>query len=92
MNHASNDVKQLLGRASVYLSKSVVVDNTSHDLIRALVPALVNGTKEKNGYVKANSELGLVAILRLRHGDDVHKVKQKLLYVAHYNIYSIITG
>ncbi|RVE41439.1 hypothetical protein evm_013909 [Chilo suppressalis] len=37
------------------------------DLLRALLPALVNGTKEKNTYVRANSELALRALLRLPH-------------------------
>jgi hypothetical protein len=34
----------------------------------------VNGTKEKNSYVKANSEFALVSVLRLRQGDETQQV------------------
>lgn len=35
---------------------------------------LVNGTKEKNSYVKADSEIALVSVLRLRHGEEMLQV------------------
>uniref|UniRef100_A0A1S4L777 TOG domain-containing protein n=1 Tax=Ixodes scapularis TaxID=6945 RepID=A0A1S4L777_IXOSC len=38
----------------------------SSQLLRSLVPQLVNGTKEKNSMVRANSEYALVSLLRLR--------------------------
>uniref|UniRef100_A0A069DYI0 Putative translational activator gcn1 n=1 Tax=Panstrongylus megistus TaxID=65343 RepID=A0A069DYI0_9HEMI len=67
MNHPSNEVKQLLARACSYLGRREI---TSPEFLKSAIPMLVNGTKEKNGYVKANSELSLVAVLRLRHGDE----------------------
>lgn len=35
---------------------------------------LVNGTKEKNSFVKANCEFSLITVLKLREGDTVHQV------------------
>lgn len=70
MNHASNEVKQLLAKMCNYLAKVVSADRMPDDLLKALVPMLVNGTKEKNGYVKSNSEIALMALLRLRDGDE----------------------
>lgn len=77
MNHNSNEVKQLLARVCIYLAKTVTPQQMTPDFLRPLIPTLVNGTKEKNSYVKANSELALVAVLRLRQGDDTQQVKLK---------------
>lgn len=74
MNNNSNDVKQLLARVCTHLARSVEPENMSQDVLKSLLPMLVNGTKEKNGYVKANSELALIAVLRLRVGDEEHQV------------------
>ena len=67
MNHNSNEMKQLVARVSSYLAKSDIV--LAPEFLKASIPMLVNGTKEKNSYVKANSELSLVVVLRLRQGD-----------------------
>lgn len=74
MNNNSNDVKQLLARVCVYLAKTVPSNKMSPELLRLILPMLVNGTKEKNGYVKASSESALIAVLRLKDGDEVHQV------------------
>lgn len=71
MNHISNEVKQLLAKTSIYLSKVVPQEKMSSDFLRALIPMLVNGTKEKNGYVKSNSEIALISILRLRNNETM---------------------
>ncbi|XP_012231678.1 stalled ribosome sensor GCN1 [Linepithema humile] len=73
MNNNSNDVKQLLARVCIHLARNIPPENMSPELLRALLPMLVNGTKEKNGYVKANSELALIAVLRLRQGEEEHQ-------------------
>lgn len=64
MNHSSNEVKQATAAASIYLARTCTV--LPFELLRSLVPMLVNGTKEKNTMVKANSEQALVSVLRLR--------------------------
>lgn len=79
MNHISNEVKQLLAKTVIFLSKSVTQEKTSPDLLKALIPMLVNGTKEKNGYVKSNSEIALVSILRLKNGEEVQQKVGNLL-------------
>ncbi|KAH8275070.1 hypothetical protein KR018_005723 [Drosophila ironensis] len=66
MNHNSNDVKQLVAKSCTHLSKKLTKDRINLDVLKYLVPTLVNGTKEKNGYVKSNSELALISILRLK--------------------------
>ncbi|XP_046621828.1 eIF-2-alpha kinase activator GCN1 isoform X1 [Neodiprion virginianus] len=73
MNHSSNEVKQLLARICIHLARNIPSEKMSPELLRSLLPMLVNGTKEKNGYVKANSELALIAVLRLRQGDSEHQ-------------------
>ena len=77
MNHNSNEVKQVLARMCIYLAKAVAPQKMTPEFLRPLIPTLVNGTKEKNGYVKANSELALVAVLRLRQGDDTQQVLKR---------------
>ncbi|KRK05621.1 uncharacterized protein Dyak_GE27770, isoform A [Drosophila yakuba] len=71
MNHSSNDVKQLVAKSCTHLSKSLSANQSNIDVLKYLVPMLVNGTKEKNGYVKSNSELALISILRLRSDDTI---------------------
>lgn len=70
LNHPSNEVKQLLAKMCNYLAKQVPAAAVPADLIKVLIPMLVNGTKEKNGYVKSNAEIALVSLLRLRDGDE----------------------
>lgn len=70
MNHQSNEVKQLLAKSCNYLAKVVPVEKTTGEFLKPIIPMLVNGTKEKNGYVKSNSEIALVAVLRLRDGEE----------------------
>lgn len=71
MNHSSNEVKQLVARAGAVVGREARARGAGAELLRALLPALVNGTKEKNTYVRANAELALRAVLRLPH-DDQH--------------------
>lgn len=81
MNNANNDVKQLLARVCVHLARSVPANKMAPELLKLLLPMLVNGTKEKNGYVKANSESALIAVLRLKEGDEVHQVRILFLII-----------
>lgn len=76
MNHSSNEVKQLMARASTLVGRAECagVRGAGADVLRALLPALVNGTKEKNTYVRANAEIALRAVLRLPHDDTFHQV------------------
>lgn len=73
MNNNSNDVKQLLAKVCIHLARNISPEKMSPELLKSLLPMLVNGTKEKNGYVKANSELALIAVLRLRQGEEEHQ-------------------
>ncbi|XP_061399110.1 stalled ribosome sensor GCN1 [Musca vetustissima] len=72
MNHTSNEIKQLVAKCCNYIATSSQVDELPTELMKSLIPMLVNGTKEKNGYVKSNSEIALVSILHLRKGETVY--------------------
>lgn len=74
MNNNSNEVKQLLAKVSFHLAKKIPQEKLSPELLKLLLPTLVNGTKEKNVYVKANSEIALIAILKLKDGDAMFQV------------------
>ncbi|KAF7282220.1 hypothetical protein GWI33_003020 [Rhynchophorus ferrugineus] len=82
MNNPSNDVKQLLARVCFYLAKLIPQEKMSPDFLRLLLPTLVNGTKEKNVYVKANSEIALIAVLKLKEGDAVFQKYSAILDVG----------
>jgi hypothetical protein len=84
MNHISNDIKQLLAKTSIYLAKTVPDSKTSDEFLKVLIPALVNGTKEKNGYVKSNCEIALVSMLRLKSDEKVYDNVLKLLEAGKY--------
>lgn len=79
MNHSSNEVKQLMARASSMLGREAPLGagGASADVLRALLPALVNGTKEKNTYVRANAESALRAVLRLPQDEQFHLVSAR---------------
>jgi len=72
IKHPDNEVKQSMCRAVQYtcehLPQGVAFLPTS--AAKVFVPALVNGTKEKNSVVKSGAEMALVALLRLREGDQ----------------------
>nr|XP_018901965.1 PREDICTED: eIF-2-alpha kinase activator GCN1 [Bemisia tabaci] len=90
MNHSSNDVKQLLSKVCSFLGKSNI--ELSPEFLKAVLPVLVNGTKEKNSYVRANSELSLVSVLKLRQGDAVQQMCLNLLDVgARESLNDVIT-
>jgi len=72
MNQSSNEVKQLVAHICSYLGKSGVT--LSPEFLKSVIPMLVNGTKEKNCYVKSNSEIALVAVLKLQQGDTILQV------------------
>ena len=72
LNHASNDVKQLVAQSSHYLARHVNCSLPA-DFLKVLLPQLVNGTKEKNTVVRSACEAALVALLRLRHNDDTQQ-------------------
>lgn len=74
MNNTYNEVKQLLARVLFHLAKVIPTEKFPSDFLRVVLPTLVNGTKEKNVYVKANSEIALIAILKLKDGDSVFLV------------------
>lgn len=79
MNHNSHEVKQLVAQTCNYLAKVVPTEKTTPELIKAVIPMLVNGTKEKNSYVRSNSEIALNAILRLRSGEETYQKCLQLL-------------
>ena len=49
-------------------------EGVTPEVLRVLVPALVMGTKEKNTMVRAASESALLALLRLRQGEQLYQV------------------
>ena len=76
MKQESNDVKALAAQVVSFVAKCC--DKPLDTAVaRSFVPMLVNGTKEKNTLVRTNSELGLIAVLQLRQGDDTYKVLYK---------------
>ena len=66
MNHSSNDVKQLVAVMSAHLAKQSGTQLLPLELLKPLLPMLVNGTKEKNSAVKSSSESALVTVLHMR--------------------------
>jgi hypothetical protein len=70
INNSSNEVKTLLGQASEVLGRRIAPQILSKEIARYLIPALVNGTKEKNSIVRASCETALICNLRLREGDN----------------------
>lgn len=73
MNHQSNDVKQMVAVISNFWAKNLGDQLLPDELLKSLLPMLVNGTKEKNSTVKSFSESALVCVLHLRNGDSDKK-------------------
>ncbi|XP_053962827.1 eIF-2-alpha kinase activator GCN1 isoform X1 [Anastrepha ludens] len=82
MNHKSNEIKQLVAKSCNYLATELPVDKMTPDIIKLFVPMLVNGTKEKNGYVKSNSEIALISILHLRDNDTTYNSVCQILEIG----------
>ena len=73
MNHQSNDVKQMVAIISTFWAKKQGDELLPAELLKSLLPMLVNGTKEKNSTVKSFSETALVSVLHLRDKEDKSK-------------------
>ena len=75
MNLQSNDLKQAVATISNFWAKTQGDELLCPDLLKAMLPMLVNGTKEKNSTVKSFSETALVSVLHLRtsKGTEVTK-------------------
>lgn len=73
MNHSSNEVKQLTARTCSELGKQLGAEKIPTEVLRGMLPALVNGTKEKNAYVRADAELALRALLKLKDTNDAYQ-------------------
>lgn len=71
-----------MARVCSYLARTE--PTLAPEFLKAALPMLVNGTKEKNGYVKANSELSLVAVLKLRQGDAVVEVAPTITWTLSF--------
>ncbi|XP_064653044.1 stalled ribosome sensor GCN1-like [Lineus longissimus] len=69
MKNESNDVKQCVSRVMNYVAGQHR-GMLPKPLIKAWVPMLVNGCKEKNTMVKSNSEYALIRLLRMKEGDE----------------------
>lgn len=82
MNHNSNDIKQLVAKCCNHIAKHLQSNQIVPDLIKSLIPMLVNGTKEKNGYVRSNSEIALITMLRLREDETVYNNVCQILDVG----------
>ncbi|XP_050428073.1 eIF-2-alpha kinase activator GCN1 isoform X2 [Adelges cooleyi] len=80
MNQASNEVKQLVAHICLYLGKSNIT--LSSEFLKSVIPMLVNGSKEKNCYVKSNSEIALIAVLKLQQGDTILQACLNLLDIG----------
>ena len=75
INNASNDVKQAMCSACQFVCEAIPQKmgegaQLPIHLVKALVPALINGTKEKNQIVKSTAEMALVALLLMKEGDQ----------------------
>jgi len=79
MNNASNEIKTSVCQMSEVMGKRIYPKVMPKELLRYLLPTLVNGTKEKNSVVRASSELALVSLLHLRDGDKTLNICQEML-------------
>ena len=73
LKQESSDIKQLAALVITYMARGVDCALPS-SVLKALIPMLVNGTKEKNTLVRTNCEQALIALLRLRHKEDAYQV------------------
>ncbi|XP_063969205.1 stalled ribosome sensor GCN1-like [Lytechinus pictus] len=77
-NHSSNDVKMAIAQmiCHVALTTESPLDMS---IVRGILVVLVSNTKDKNTAVQADSEWALVALLRLKHGDEFLQEVMKTL-------------
>jgi len=71
LNNQNNEVKIVMGQASELIGRLTYPASVPKDMFKAVIPALVMGTKEKNSIVRASCESALVYLLHLRQADNV---------------------
>ncbi len=73
MKQESNDIKQVSAQVLSFIAKCTD-EQLDSSILKLIIPMLVMGMKEKNTLVRTYSEAALVAVLRLRYGDDSAQV------------------
>lgn len=77
MKSDSNDIKQLVGQAVELVCKvanQLSDEGLEESCCKVWLPILLNGSKEKNSAVKANSEYALITMLQLRKTEKIYNV------------------
>jgi hypothetical protein len=70
LNHSSNDIKMTAAQMVTQIAKARDTPLPIQTM-KTLVIVLVSNTKDKNTAVQADSEIALVALLKMRSGDTV---------------------
>ena len=73
-NHSSSDIKMA---AAQMINHAAMTTESPLDMsiVRGILVVLVSNTKDKNTAVQADSEWALVALLKLKHGDEFLQVR-----------------
>ena len=70
MNSSDNKAKTQIAVICTSLAKSVPLAKYPDSLLKSLLLALMNGSKETNLLVRSNSEIALVCVLQLLKDDE----------------------
>lgn len=73
MKEGKEDIKKYFAKVCIFIANDVNTEMWTSDLIKYLLPTLVNGINENNIYVKANCEKALISILKPTEDTDIKK-------------------
>lgn len=78
LQNQSSDIRLVTERVLWWVWKDADTPVLEPSLIKPIIKALLDNTKDKNTSVRAQSEHTIVNLLRLRQGDSVMQVHSKL--------------
>ncbi|XP_078730009.1 LOW QUALITY PROTEIN: stalled ribosome sensor GCN1 [Lampetra fluviatilis] len=79
LQHQSSEVRLVAAQVSCWVHRAPGPEAADAGAAKPLLKALLDGYKDKNTAVRAASELALVSLLRLRHGDATCQAMSKEL-------------
>uniref|UniRef100_A0A0N4ZKM4 Translational activator GCN1 n=1 Tax=Parastrongyloides trichosuri TaxID=131310 RepID=A0A0N4ZKM4_PARTI len=71
INHNSNEIKKLVSISIHNIFKQSSL--SSPELLKSVVPSLVNGTKERNLAVRISAEQALLEVFKLRKNENIYE-------------------
>lgn len=87
LQNQSSDIRLVTERVLWWVFKEAETPTLEPNLVKPVIKALLDNTKDKNTSVRAQSEHTLVSILRLRQGESGMQVCTRIVFGSFFKLF-----